>query len=74
MKGMKKTATCKDDKKYPFLGEFHDGTVVLFHEKGKGIVVAESHEESFDKIGKYAEDWREEGAKPYTGSVCLDNF
>lgn len=59
--------------KYPYLGEFDDGMIVLFTAPEVGFVVYVTSPVKDYEIGEYGEGWCEGDAKPFEGRVFLSN-
>ena len=64
----------KQEIKYPCLMKhLNSDLVVLFNNHYCGMVVVETNNNEFDKIGKYYEEWIIDSFTPFKGSITLSN-
>lgn len=62
------------ERKYPYLGVFAEGDIILFTAPKQGIwVFTAQGSRATRKIGEYSVGWAERYTIPYTGSVTLSN-
>lgn len=54
--------------KYPYLGQFAHGTIILFTAKTTGVVV---QSKNLNEIGYYSDGWQEENCTEYFGDVVI---
>lgn len=52
---------------YPFIGKAHDGETVLFHDKGKGVVLVKGTYQ----VGHYSGDWTMTAFERINGSITI---
>lgn len=58
----------KTGRKYPWIGEWDDGCVVLFTSRDKGFRL-----DCAGRVGCYSERWCEANFTPYRGKITLSN-
>ena len=61
-----------EEEKYPYIGVFPNGQLVLFHAEETGVCVGHIGEMSF-RLGEYSSGWAESRASKYDGKVILAN-
>ena len=61
----------KKKMEYPWIGIGCNGTIVLFIDDKKGIVLNNTNSEY--RIGEYSNCWNMDFFKPFTGTIALSN-
>lgn len=59
----------REEQKYPYLGRFESGDIILFTGPGTGMCVCSG----VNKIGEYSDNWLEHDSVTFYGTVTLSN-
>lgn len=62
-----------EEKKYPYLGIFKDGEVVLSASPTIGVTVHDPAAKDTHPVGHYSKSWAEGDAEPLKGKIILSN-
>lgn len=58
------------ERKYPYLGRFRNGAIVLFIDKKTGVCLVDGE---LNPLGEFSDAWAEREFDVFIGSVTLSN-
>jgi len=61
-----------EEEKYPYIGVFPNGQLVLFHKETTGVCVGYCKDVEFE-LGEFSDGWAESRVSEYSGKVTLSN-